>query len=751
MKTFFTRFYILFFLTMIFPAHISFAQETIARITKLTGDVKIKKITDPTFTSVSPGYAVSSGDVMNVGKDSYCMVIFIDDKSVLKIREDTQFQFMDTKNTRTIDIEFGKILHDVKKEKTKDFRVETPVSVASVKGTEFWSVINQMGFDKFYGLEGVVEVFNEISGQSVSLGAGEMTLSTASGQVLTSPADPEEVPEDPEQEVEDIDEEPESIEEETPEEIIEEPAETLFEEDPIEQLEETLEQPEESADEIIEEEVEEQEVEEEPIDESQTDTPKPFDMGLGIGSVTIDDQIYNQLAFRPELNFGKLGIGLDLVFYVDQDGNIRKDEWDETSDLIDKFLFIRYGEKSDPFWLKIGSLENVTLGYGGLISSYSNMMEFPSIRRVGFNGGNNFGSFGTEIFMSNIKDFSRGGTLLGLRGTYKVSESLPITIGINYVSDSNQFSGLKDRDGDSYPDIFDDFPDSSNIWNDSDKDGIPDPHANLDSSRWDIDADGDNIFDELDDSLFLRPTPFSIEENKSKASGFSLDIGYPIINSDRLSLILYSEYNTLSFPSVATDQFNRIERKGSGITVPGMRASLFGFINLSLEYRIKNNYYIPQFFDQAYDLNRVVPVYSNNNTSVFTKDMLVFSDSSSSINSSGYYGSIGFDLLNLASFNASYANMVADTTKFRSFSSMLIINAENIPKLSEARAFYQRNNDINPFDFENPSINTVLGYRVGYEVAPGVSLVWDYRQFYRDLGTGLEPVEQTTIETVFNF
>ena len=82
---------------------------------------------------------------------------------------------------------------------------------------------------------------------------------------------------------------------------------------------------------------------------------------------------------------------------------------------------------------------------------------------------------------------------------------------------------------------------------------------------------------------------------------------------------------------------------------------------------------------------------------------------------------------------------------------MLVINAENIPKLSEARAFYQRNNDINPFDFENPSINTVLGYRVGYEVAPGVSLVWDYRQFYRDLGTGLKPVEQTTIETVFNF
>ena len=205
----------------------------------------------------------------------------------------------------------GKILHDVKKEKTKDFRVETPVSVASVKGTEFWSVINQMGFDKFYGLEGVVEVFNEISGQSVSLGAGEMTLSTASGQVLTSPADPEELPEDPEKETEDSNEETETIEEETPEEVIEEPTETLFEEDPIEQLEDPIES-ESPVEGEIEEEIEDEIIEEEPVDELPSDTPKPFDMGLGVGSVTIDGQIYNQLAFRPELNFGKLGIGLDL-------------------------------------------------------------------------------------------------------------------------------------------------------------------------------------------------------------------------------------------------------------------------------------------------------------------------------------------------------------------------------------------------------------------------------------------------------
>ena len=90
-------------------------------------------------------------------------------------------------------------------------------------------------------------------------------------------------------------------------------------------------------------------------------------------------------------------------------------------------------------------------------------------------------------------------------------------------------------------------------------------------------------------------------------------------------------------------------------------------------------------------------------------------------------------------------------TEFNSFNALINLNAEKIPKLSVAQAYYQRNNDKNPFDFSNPSINTIFGYKVGYEVSGGVSLIWDFRQFYRDTGTGLEPVKQTTIETAFNF
>ena len=48
-------------------------------------------------------------------------------------------------------------------------------------------------------------------------------------------------------------------------------------------------------------------------------------MGLGIGSATLDGVLYNQLALRPEINIWKIGIGLDLILYIDNEGNIAPD------------------------------------------------------------------------------------------------------------------------------------------------------------------------------------------------------------------------------------------------------------------------------------------------------------------------------------------------------------------------------------------------------------------------------------------
>jgi hypothetical protein len=735
--------------------------DVIARLIKVEGNVYFKRMGMETFSEkAKPGAAILNGDAIKVGETGFGAIMYLDDRTILKIRENTKFSFMETQNTRTVDLTHGTLLNNVKSEgRTKSFRIQTPVSVASVKGTQFAAIVSQTGVDQFIGKEGLFEVLNMISGETVAVGPGQKAISNATGNLVQAPASPEDYPNDPkveeyqEPEIEDVDESPEettqekspeapeklkSVESEEAPETPDEPEQIKSEEPP--NLEETPDIPDESA---------------------GGTPPKPFGMGMGIGSVTLDGVLYNQLALRPEINIGKIGIGLDLVVYMDNEGNMRNDEWDIENDpglLLDKILFIRYGKKTDPAWIKYGSIEGLTLGYGGLMNNYSNMMEFPSVRRVGVNAGFNIGPVGGELFLSNIKDMSRGGTVTGLRAAYTVSDDLPISIGVNFITDANMFSGLKDKDEDSYPDVFDDFPDDSTLWNDTDGDGWPDPgHGdNVLDSLVDIDADGDNILDAEENisDINLKATPFSLKDNKASTTGLSFDIGYPVLQSDAISLMIYAEYNKLKFPAVSTSDssFIRKERSGSGISVPGIRSTLFGILSLSLEYRMINGSYIPQFFDQAYDLNRVVTSTVDNQTIIRTKDMSVFQDYNDSTSSSGLFGSAGLNLFNLVDFSASYANMKADTTELKSFTSFLNLNTENIPKISSAMAYYQRNNDDNPFDFENPTENTIMGYRVGYQMGKGVSLIWDFRQFYRDDGTGnLKPIKQATIETSFNF
>ena len=733
--------------------------ETIGRVMKANGTVLVKPMGSPSYSvQVKPGQAISNGDAIRVGEASFAVVIFLDDKSVVKIRENTDFQFVETSNTRSLIIDQGTTLHNVNKEnRKKTYRVETPVSVASVKGTEFSSFHDAVsGVDKFVGKSGNFEVFNSISGATVNVGPGQKAVSNALGQLIPAPAEPGDFPEDPDGESSPEQNEPEQQQnnnEQQPQQRQQQrPQQRQQQQRP--QQRQQQQRPQQREQQPQRSEVSENQ----PLEKTQSAPKKPFNMGLAVGSATINDTIYNQVALRPELSFGKLGIGLDLVMYIDNEGNVRKDEWDEPSDFIDKLLYIRWGQKSDPFWLVWGSLDNVTLGYGGLLSGYSNMMEFPSVRRVGINTGFGFGNFGTEIFLSNMKDFSRGGTLMGLRGTYKISEALPITIGMNFVQDMNQFSGLKDKDGDNYPDMFDDFPDDETLWNDTDGDGIPDINGGnkTPDGGWDIDADGNNILDSQQTDLKLKSEPFKSNNNEAVAQGFAFDIGYPVVRSKAFSLEIYSELNTLSFSQSKGDTtyFKRDKMNGSGITVPGMRASVFGFLNLSFEYRIKKGYFVPQFFDGSYDLSRVTVQTTDSGILVRTKDQVIFSDPQSNKDTKGMYGSASANLFNFLTFNASYANMKADTTEFNSFNAMLNLNAENIPKLSVAQAYYQRNNDKNPFDFSNPSINTVFGYKVGYEVSKGVSVIWDFRQYYRDSGIPgdkLEPVKQTTIETAFDF
>jgi hypothetical protein len=71
------------------------------------------------------------------------------------------------------------------------------------------------------------------------------------------------------------------------------------------------------------------------------------------GSATINDKVYNQFSLRPEITSGKLGIGLDIYFYFDENGDLYDRNWDFSSSkksyktLMDKIYYVRWGQPYD--------------------------------------------------------------------------------------------------------------------------------------------------------------------------------------------------------------------------------------------------------------------------------------------------------------------------------------------------------------------------------------------------------------------
>ncbi|MBO8131755.1 MAG: FecR domain-containing protein [Candidatus Marinimicrobia bacterium] len=726
--------------------------QEVASLLKVVGEVEFKRSTEDTFSTATVGITLSNGDVLKTGEDGIAALLFKDDKSLIKIRKNSIVEVSQEFGIRTIKMDEGKALVNVTPGTPTVYRIETPTSVASVKGTQFWVITTPGAGDRFYGIEGIVEVVNLITGQTVNLNPGMMVISTPDGQLLNIPVSEDEIPKDEEE-----------YEEQPREQPVEQPeVETAKEEQPIQPVTPSI-------------------VEKEPQKQPQPPEEKgerPYGVGLGLGSVTLDGKIYNQFALRPEVQFGKLGIGLDLVFYFDQDGNLRRNEWDEFSDYLDKIYYLRYGTVEDPFFIKVGALDNVTLGYGILMNGYSNTTEYPQVRKVGIHGGFKLGNnIGIEGFLANIKELFGPGLMAG-RVTYKFSDNLPLILGGTIVIDANQYSGMKDTDKDGVPDEFDAFPDkkfklpsiypeginvhypgeelSGKDYNkDTDKDGIPD--------ELDFDIDGDGMTDNFPDSIknfdpmvYQAPDPFNIKKERKTLTAISIDAGYPILNMSYLRLDLYGQAASfLPFWKVTDYRTGEEFTPGWGIAAPGLRANIIKFISAAVEYRLQGDNFLYGFWDRVYDFERVsIRTDPKGNLWPYTKDQIKLRNEAMQ----GVYGFLSGNILNYVVLTGYYQHMFTKgNNEIRSFLLTLDVPKNVVPKLAGANVFYQRNNDKNPFDFKHPSENTIWGYRISFETGGGVIISYVNQTTYRDRnGDGKispknESISLSTIETSFSF
>ena len=169
----------------------------IAVTTKAKGDVSYRSWDSKDFNDLKPAEVLNDGDHIQTGSDGFGALVYLDDKSTIKGKENTNFDVIGTRGkkgiSKRIKINRGTIKAKIQSGNASGFIIETPTSVATVKGTEFWLVAAPDG-DRVFGLEGTVELTNTVSGDIVTVGSDETATSLATGEINVAPTVPEEIP-----------------------------------------------------------------------------------------------------------------------------------------------------------------------------------------------------------------------------------------------------------------------------------------------------------------------------------------------------------------------------------------------------------------------------------------------------------------------------------------------------------------------------------------------------------------------------
>lgn len=163
-----------------------------------------------------------------------------------------------------------------------------------------------------------------------------------------------------------------------------------------------------------------------------------FGFDLGIGAETFNELdgsevTYQTLSLNPDFAIGPFGIGLAITLHYRFNGGEANDEFEvRSADWIPEdagktflelylpmFRYIRWGLRGDPLFIKLGSIDDATLGNGFIMGNYANTLFLPELRVFGLNfdlDGSlfNFPYIGMQSFIGNLANIDIiGGRLYG--------------------------------------------------------------------------------------------------------------------------------------------------------------------------------------------------------------------------------------------------------------------------------------------------------------------------------------------------
>jgi len=477
--------------------------------------------------------------------------------------------------------------------------------------------------------------------------------------------------------------------------------------------------------------------------------PSELAFELSAGMTTVDGEQWTRIALGVDIPIWKFGVFLDLELFIDTDSKVSDKGWDFKNNAADAILrkirYVRFGQEEDPLFIKFGGLSNVTLGYGLIMDRFTNMLRYPDEKLLGLQFYlDDISAIGISLqtLISDFAEIKDDGSVYAARLAVRPLKPSGIffldglAVGGTFAIDANTHaparkfkpSGddailreLRDRyEGETF------FNDYKVLYNDYKGQNADDVLARLDAIR--------------EDSI-----------KKSSFSIWGLDVGLPIINTDFLSVVLYAQ-----------SAFRADTVRGWGTGAPGVAVKVWK-LSGNLEYRKVEGRFTPSFFDMYYLDER----YSSD----LLEEKSVYLDS---VSLNGGYGRIGMDVFGALKLDGSYQYMVGKDGKdedgkdqrFEISAGLGEKIISHIPKISLAEV-YMRNSNIGGADnwkYDRNNVKTdkkagffdhspylYWGYRAGFEITAGASLIWDYRYGWKVENGRLVPDNQMLLQTALRF
>jgi hypothetical protein len=651
-----------------------------AYISFLSGNVEVDLTPDNELDDFEPaelGTEVFEGTLIRTGRDALCEVQMPDGSS-LKISNGSVFRLekivseeISGTMAQRFKLLFGRVRAKVEKLKTPDSRFEivSGTSLAGVRGTDYGvnfdgEKSNILVFDGKVGLESLTGSFEEIE-----INAGEMSFVPPQGV-------PQPVREIPADVVEEWNEELQKFSTETVQEVRE-----------------------------PEEEVEKQ------VDKKKSESAlrKLLELNAYVGSITIDGDVYARWVFSPEISIGKLGIGLFLPAIFAPDVGIfgfedwyNHDEWDfrdfndSVNDLSTKFLFIQYAQQSDPFYFRVGGIDDFYLGHGFIVDGYSNMIYFPEQINTGIQLNIDAESFGFETIVAQVARFQAFGGRVFLR---PAGSDFPLEFGATVFHDR------------------------------------PKPQ----SSSW--------------------PAMVTDEDQLPRLFFVGIDTGFPLLRSTMFSALLYANAAKLGYGyrevppaltiyGVEAGKLDFVKGLGTGV---GVKGKLANFILYGFEYRYIFNYFEPGIINSLWE-NRRLTYAQELQDLIIAQEQPTYKDTKTS----GVLISGGVELMHKLELGAEYEDYkrVSGTGEEPVKRGKLYARVHEglIPRVYGSLSYTRTENLADVFD-DPFNEDTVLEGMLTYQLAPVVALRFSYNRTYQynDETAVFDPVDSFGITTIFTF